>query len=110
MGIDISGGMIVGANCSAADAGVYDEANEGYLVEGEYYEEFYEWWEYNGMSTYSFHYDACQDSQILGFTVEDIDPLSDDFYEWVEDVKEKAARFKELTGIDAKLIGMQNVW
>ena len=36
MGIDISGGMIVGANCSNVEGNVWDDENEGYLFEGEY--------------------------------------------------------------------------
>ena len=110
MGIDISGGMIVGANCSEVEAGLYDEDKEVYLIEGEEFEELYEWYEDKGMRTYSFHYDACSDSQILGYTVNDIDPLHEDFDIWLKDVKCKAEEFHRLTGLKAELIGMQNVW
>ena len=112
MGIDIGGGMIVGANASEVKSAVFveDDDCEMYGVEGNYYEEFYEWYESEDMSTYSYYYDADSDSQVLGYTVEDIDPLSDEFDLWVEDVKQKAEKFYELTGVDAELIGKQNVW
>ena len=110
MGIDISGGMIVGANCSEVESGLYDEDKEAYLVEGGEFVELYEWYEEKGMCTYSFHYDACSGSQILGYAVNDIDPLHEDFDIWLKDVKRKAEEFYRLTGVKAKLIGMQNVW
>lgn len=79
-------------------------------VDGNFHEEFYDWYESNGMETYSLHYDAGEDSQVLGFTVYDINPLSEYFDDWVRDVKIKSDKFKKLTGIDPELIGMQNVW
>lgn len=110
MGVDISGGMIVGANCETVEANLYDEDKECYVVGGEEYGELYEWYEEGGMETYSFHYDADSGSQILGYTVKDIDPLSEDWSVWVKDVVEYAEEFYELTGVKAELIGMQNVW
>ena len=110
MGIDISGGMIVGAVCSEVEAVFYDEDKEAYLVEDGEFEELYEWYEEKGMRTYSFYYDACSGSQILGYTLNDIDPLHEDFNTWLKDVKCKAEEFYRLTGVKAKLIGMQNVW
>ena len=89
---------------------MWDDEHEGYLFEDEYLEEFYEWYEAHDMVTYSFHYDADSDNQILGFTITDINPLSSEFDKWLEDVKEKAQKFYELTGVEAQLIGMQNVW
>lgn len=112
MGIDITGGMIIGAKASDVSAAVWmeDDDCELYGTEGNYFEEFYEWYEEVDMRTYSYHYDASEDYQIVGFTVKDIEPLSDGFEEWVADVKAKAAKFKELTGIEPELIGMQHVW
>ncbi|AGH31968.1 hypothetical protein VPIG_00111 [Vibrio phage PWH3a-P1] len=112
MGIDISGGMIVGANCSEVEAAVTfeDDDCELFGTEGNYYEEFYEWYEAQGLETYSYHYDASSDNQILGFTVSDVDPLSPEFSDWVEDTKDKAHKFYQLTGIKAELIGMQDVY
>lgn len=113
MGIDYSGGMIVGANAATVEGQVYFEDEDGdslYGSKGEGYEEFYEWYEMQGMGTMSLRYDAGTDSQIVGFTVDDIEVLSDKFPAWLGDVKKKALKFKELTGIDAKLIGTQNIW
>ncbi len=112
MGIDISGGMIVGANAADVKSSVYreDDDVELYGTNGNLFEEFYEWWEEVGMSVYSSHYDCAEDYQIVGFEVKDISVLSDDFDEWVEDVKIKAEGFYKLTGIKPKLIGMQDVY
>ena len=98
MGIDISGGMIVG---SEAENISYDE---------EQYEEVWEFADAHNLSCYSKWYDAGSEGQVLGFTVDDVDPLSPEFESWVKDVKDKAHKFYQLTGIKAELIGMQNVW
>lgn len=113
MGMDYSGGMIVGANAATVEDQVYFEDEDGrplYGSNGEAYEEFYEWYEEVGMRTMSLRYDADSDNQILGFEVDDIEVLSEKFPAWLEDVKSKALKFKELTGIDAELIGTQNIW
>ena len=112
MGIDISGGMIIGANASKVKSAVEkcDDDCMMFGVNGNYHEEFCDWYESEDMETFSFHYDAGESSQVLGFTVEDANPLSEAFDVWLNDVKNKSLRFKDLTGIDPKLIGMQNVW
>lgn len=112
MGIDISGGMIIGHNASKVKSEVYreDDDCEMYGVDGNLHEEFYEWYESEELETYSFHYDADEDSQVLGFTVGDIEPLSEKFDEWIAEVKAKSEKFKKLTGLEPELIGMQNVW
>lgn len=98
MGVDISGGMIVGANASEID---YDTEE---FECGEYYRE------HHGMKSYSLHYDACESSQIWGFSVEDVEIDSDEFDEWCISVKLKAKKFEEITGVKASLIGSQDVW
>jgi|TARA_A100001391_G_scaffold33224_2_gene17981 hypothetical protein len=98
MGVDYSGGMIVGR--SAKDI-PYDE------------EEFECGWEYaeeHGMDCYSLWYDADEAGQVWGFTVKDVVVLSDEFDDWVSMVKRKAEEFEEITGTKAQLIGMQNIW
>lgn len=112
MGIDYDGGMIVGADAEEV-SGVICFEFEGESVfgtEDNYFEDFYEWYEDNGMSTYSLWYDCGLEGQVVGFTVNDVDPLADEFETWISSVKEKAVKFKELTGVEAKLIGMQNIW
>jgi len=96
MGIDIDGGMIVG-----------EEVNKINIPEK--YEDIYEWFEDTGMSKFSPWFDAEIESCVVGFMIHDIsvDDINDS---WIESIREKAARFKEITGIPAKLIGMQDVW
>lgn len=112
MGIDYDGGMIVGANASTVKSGVFVEIDneELYGTEGNYYEEFYEWYEDVGMCTYSLHCDACSDYQVVGYTVRDVDPLSEEFDQWLSEVKGYAEKFYKLTGVKAELVGMQNIW
>lgn len=112
MAIDISGGMIIGANASKVKSQVekLDDDCEMFGVDGNYHEEFYDWYESEDMETFSFNYDADESSQVLGFTVKDVSPLSEEFDEWIKDVRSKSVKFKELTGIEPELIGMQNVW
>ena len=113
MGVDISGGMIVGANAGVVEGSVGFENEDGecvYQLDEDTCEDFYEWYEYHNMDTYSMWYDSDVDGQILGFKVPDINPLSENFDGWVENVKRLAKEFKEITGVEPELIGMQNVW
>lgn len=97
MGIYYSGGMIVGNS-------------GGDVSEPEEYEgDFQLWLEENGMDSMSLHFDADQDSQIVGFAVKDI-LVSDIDEKWIEDIRAKSAKFEELTGVPAKLIGTQDIW
>lgn len=98
MGVDYSGGMIVGR---AAEDIPYDD------------EEFECGWEYaeaHDMSVYSLWYDADTSGQVWGFTVGDVTVLSDEFDDWLSIVKRKAEEFEEITGTKAQLIGMQNIY
>lgn len=97
MGINIDGGMIVG--CRANDI----EFGDDYDCATDYAEN-------NNLDYYSLWFDAGDDGIVLGYCVEDVDPLSESFDEWIKMVKSKAEKFKELTGCNAKLIGMQDVW
>lgn len=112
MGIDISGGMIVGANAAEVETAVTvaQDDCEMFGTEGNYYEEFYQWYEGVGMEIYSFYYDADARSQVVGFTVADVEPLSENFDKWVSEVRTMAQDFEDMTGVKASLIGMQNVW
>lgn len=97
MGIDYSGGMIVGV--SAEDISYDDEQLEEY-----------EFCEVHDMTSYSLWYDSDTDGQVWGFPVRDINILSDEFEGWVSMVKLKAQEFEKITGAKAKLIGMQNIY
>jgi len=98
MGIDISGRMILGA---PADEVCFDEDESEF-------DDIYEWADENDMIYMSENYDCGSDEQFVGFGIEDVE--IDEIDEWVVNVKKLSVKFKELTGIDAKLVGMQNVW
>ena len=97
MGIDIDGGMIVGANGSELkvpedyDGGIYD------------------WLDDNQMETMSEHYDADISSRYVGFMVDDVE-VSNISGEWIANVLILSEKFEKITGLKAKLIGTQNVW
>jgi hypothetical protein len=97
MGIDIGGGMIVGA--MGHKIGMPDD----------YEGEFYEWVEENDLDQMSLYYDADSDDCIFGFTIPDV-LVSEMDAEWLQKVKELSVDFEELTGEPAKLFGSQNVW
>lgn len=97
MGIDYDGGMIVGA----CGDDMLDCVPEGM--------EFYEWAQDNGLESMAMYYDADSSDCYYGYTVDDV-PVPDIEGEWLTDVKAKAAKFKELTGMDALLIGSQDIW
>jgi len=100
MGIDYSGGMIIGE--IGSKLGMPENPDEEDL-------EFHEWAEENGMDRMSLHYDADDDYCYYGFEVDDI-PVEDIDSGWLDLVKAKAKKFEELTGVKAKLIGTQNIW
>lgn len=113
MGVDISGGMIVGANAEKVESKVVikdKDGNDLYQTPHGSYEDFYEWYDHQGMETYSLWYDSGTNGQVVGFKVADINPLSDEFESWVANVKKLAKEFKDITEIEPELIGMQNVW
>jgi hypothetical protein len=95
MGIDYDGGMIIGEIGSK-------------LCEPDTYDGFGEWVEDNDMKAMSLHYDAGSDFQNIGFAVPDI-AIAEMDGEWLADVKAKARKFEEITGVPAKLIGTQNI-
>jgi hypothetical protein len=95
MGIDYSGGMIVGAHAEDIDFPDVDS--------------IYEWIEDNGLDTMSEYYDADIDQQYIGFCVDDI-AVEDIEKGWLVNVKNKAKEFEALTGTKAKLIGTQDIW
>lgn len=92
MGIDFSGGLLIGAH--------YSKLND--VPDDKWYEE--------GMSTYAEHYDSEGDGYCnIGFEIDNI-PVSQMNEEWFTEIRELAAKFKELTGVEAELIGCQNIW
>jgi hypothetical protein len=96
MGIDITGGMIVGSIGSSIEV---PESSD---------DDIYDYIENCGMETFAMHYDAELEDSYVGFPIEDI-LVSDIDESWVNELKEKADKFKKLTGADAELIGSPNV-
>lgn len=99
MGIDYDGGMIVGNYYDKID---YDRIPDDL-------DDDYEWLEDQGMSYMSPYYDCLRSECIIGFKIDDID-VNEMNEEWFNMIKEKAKKFKDITGIDAKLIGTQDIW
>ncbi len=97
MGIDYSGGMIIGAKA--------DEISEPDEYEGD----FVDWLDENDMETMSLHYDADESFQYAGFCVEDV-KVSEIEGQWLSNVKELGEKFLKLTGVEPYLIGTQNIW
>ena len=96
MGIDFDGGMIVG-----------ESGRKISLPED--FDCMSEWADSNDMTKMAMHYDADDDCCLYGFNVDDI-LVSEIDEGWLADIRAKAAKFEELTGVPAKLIGTQNIW
>ena len=97
MGIDYSGGMIVG------------EIGSKLSEPDEYEDGFNEWAEENELESMSQYYDCDQEDKYYGFRVDNVEVEKIDG-EWLDDVKQKAEKFEKLTGVKAKLIGTQDIW
>lgn len=103
MGIDYDGGMVVGELGSELD---YEKLSELSEVEDD---PQYFLVEQKGMESMSLWFDADFENTIYGFGVEDIEVEKID-QAWIDDLKEKARVFEEITGVKARLIGTQNIW
>ena len=96
MGIDYDGGMIVG------------EIGSKITVPEKYDGDIYEMAEDNDMEWLSMYYDADIKDVYFGFGVPDV-PVAEMNVGWLDDISDKAAKFYELTGVTARLIGSQNI-
>lgn len=96
MGIDISGGMILGRG--------FDELN---FPEG--IEDKVEWLYDNDFEMYSPWYDSEEENWVVGFPVEDVLFSEEYMPEWLEDLQKKADKFYEVFEVTPMLIGMQDV-
>lgn len=101
MGIDIEGMMIVGERFDKIEA--LPELLNKYNVDDEddFVEKYFDYC--------SPYFDAPTEHFVIGFGVNDVPIDSEEFAIWIDDVKEKAKEFEEITGIKAKLIGTQHV-
>lgn len=93
MGISINGGMIVGLFGHTIN-----------IPEGD---DLYDWAEDNCLDYMSLYYDAGCGDTVFGFRIDDISVNEID--KFADDVKTLGKRFKDLTGQDAMLFGMQDV-
>ena len=96
MGIDIDGRMIVGA--SGSD--VYNAVDV---------DDYLEWAEEECLCVCPAFYDAGFERSMVGFEVKAIDPNDPEFLDWLANVVALSKDFKELTGLDAMLMGTQDV-
>ena len=98
MGINIDGGMIVGVHGS--------ELSE------EQKELFWELYNEDNIDLYAEYFDADLDGCYVGYSVPDLDLSSGEgnITEWWHSVRCYAVQFKVAFGLDANLIGCQNVY
>lgn len=97
MGIDVSGGMIVGVHGS--------KLNEDQR------KLFWELYNEDNINLYAEYFDADLDGCYVGYSVPDLDFSNGDAYAgWLHMVHGYAAQFKVAFGLDASLIGCQNVY
>ena len=115
MGIDYSGGMVVGARASDIKWD-YDTILEDYSNCLDADEEFEDLDSYGigievlGLDTYSEYFDADESNQYWGYSVPDVEVNSVGFEEWLRIVKEAATKFERYTKNKAILIGTQDIY
>ena len=95
MGVDYSGYMVVGNE--------YEEISIPEDVE-----DVYDWLDENDMRHFSPHYDAPLHECSIGFSIGDVEVGKMEV--WLQEVKELAVKFKEITGADAYLFGTQHIY
>lgn len=105
MGIDINGGMIVGASGSELSV------PEGFVSEYNPDEEvsLHEWAEEVGLDYYSMWYDAEGEGRVYGFIIKQNWPRFE-LGKLTAEAERLMDEFEKITGVEAKLYGMQNVW
>ena len=96
MGMDIDGGMIVGA----LGEDLFDKKPEGVPL--------YEWVDDLGLDRLSKYYDADDEECYYGFCVDNV-LVTEMTEEWIRGIRMKAIRFADLTGVPAMLIGSQDI-
>ena len=114
MGIDISGGIIVGAHGSDLDFSSLEDhvpADDVWWEDGDDVDYADLLW-YFELERYAEYYEAGLDQSHIGFKVSDVSctKLKSTDSEWMFDVLRKAKKFEELFGINAMLLGCQYVW
>ena len=104
MGISYDAEILVGEHMGKVKIPEYDaKVND--------YDEDEHPWEYfasNGMTMCSEYYDSDDDCFHVGFTVPDV-PVIEMDDAWLANIHILAAKFEELTGVPAKLIGATDI-
>jgi hypothetical protein len=99
MGIDIDGVLLIGGEvCYLRIPEEFEEDVQDYV--NHLYDEY-------ELRTVSPYYDCDLSEQMIGFKLTQGDKTLDDFF---VEIKNKSEKFKEITGIEPKLMGLANVW
>lgn len=99
MGIDYDGKLLVGGDYDDVSAAVDKYTGDEDMCKYEVLEEL-------GLSYASPYFDCDISECYIGFEFPDT-PLAEGWHKAFEDA---AAKWKELTGVDAKIMGVQNIW
>jgi hypothetical protein len=94
MGISTDGGMIVGAKVSEC---TFDIPKD------------YEWCEEQGLDVMNPWYNASFEDCTIGYKIKDVLVFDLEENGWLREAKNKAIKFKSICGVDAKLIGIQDI-
>ena len=100
MGIDVDGGMLIGARWD-------DDIIKDVIDEGDY-DDNMDWVESCGLQIWSPYYDSPLEDSYIVFPLCDI-KVGDMSIKWLSDCKVKGEDFKKLTGITPWLIGSQDI-
>lgn len=99
MGIDIDGVLLIG--CNVSDLIIPEEFDSD--VRG-YVDHLYD--EYD-MTDVSLSYDSDIDERMVGFKLNQGDKTLDEFF---IEIKNQSEKFKEIIGVEPRLMGLANVW
>lgn len=102
MGQEICGWIIVGAH----GTDLLKKKPEEFGSLCEWIGEESEHW----MECVSQYYDANEPYRYWGYLINDVDICSVGWEEWIDNVEKYAQQFKEITGVQARLIGSQSVY
>ena len=105
MGIDINGGMIVGA--TGSELSVPEDFVSEYTPDE--VASLYEWAEEVGLDYYSLWYDAGDEGRVYGFIIKS-NWSRFELGKLVSEVERLMDEFEDITGVEATLYGIQNVW
>jgi|SRR5690554_3371646 len=101
MGIDYDGKLLVGGHYEDVSNIVDDK-----IQEDEYNEDRYQVLDELDLSYASPYFDCDLTECYVGFEFPDT-PFTEGWHKQFEDA---AVKWKELTGVDAKIMGVQNIW